>query len=95
VLGIEIATDPFNLRDGKPIFLNMGVHHAREWPSSEHSIEWVYDLLDNYGNEDRPTRLVRATRNIVIPVVNPDAFNISREAPAGPRRRTSPSSTTR
>ena len=34
VMGIEIATDVYNLRDGKPIFLNMGVHHAREWPSS-------------------------------------------------------------
>ena len=83
VIGIEIATDPYNIRDGKPIFLNMGAHHAREWPSSEHSIEWAYDLLDNYGNQDRTTRLVQATRNIVIPVVNPDGFNISREAPAG------------
>ena len=50
VMGIEIATDAYNLRDGKPIFLNMGVHHAREWPSSEHALEWAYDLLTNYGS---------------------------------------------
>jgi murein tripeptide amidase MpaA len=84
VQGIEIATNPYNLRDGKPIFLNMGTHHAREWPSAEHSLEWAYDLLTNYGNQARTTRLVRATRNIVIPVVNPDGFNISREAPDVP-----------
>ena len=32
----------------------------------------------------RTHRLVKATRNIVIPVVNPDGFNISREAPDAP-----------
>ena len=84
VVGIEIATDPYNLRDGKPIFANMGTHHAREWPSAEHAMEWAYDLLTNYREEARTTRLVRATRNVVIPVVNPDGFNISREAPDFP-----------
>ena len=83
VQGIEIANDPYNLRDGKPIFLQLGVHHAREWPSSEHALEWAYDLTNNYGNQARTTRLVRATRNIVVPIVNPDGFNISRSAPAG------------
>lgn len=84
VQGIEIALDPYNLRDGKPIFLNMGVHHAREWPASEHSMEWAYDLINNYGNQARTTRLIRATRNIVVPIVNPDGFNVSRSAPDFP-----------
>lgn len=84
VVGIEIATDPYNLKDGKPIFANIGTHHAREWPSAEHTLEWAYDLLTNYGKQARTTRLVKATRNIVIPVVNPDGFNISREAPDFP-----------
>ena len=59
----------------------MGVHHAREWPSSEHAIEFAYDLLRNYGKDSRTTQLVQTTRTIVVPVVNPDGFNISREAP--------------
>jgi murein tripeptide amidase MpaA len=80
VNGIEIARNAAFVNDGKPIFLNMGVHHAREWPSSEHAIEWAYDLLTNYGSSDRTTRLVNATRNIVVPIVNVDGFNISREA---------------
>ena len=49
MVGIEIARHPYDIDDGKPIFLNMGVHHAREWPAAEHSLEWAYDLLRNYG----------------------------------------------
>jgi hypothetical protein len=80
VTGLEIAVDAAKTADGKPVFLNMGVHHAREWPSAEHAMEWAYDLLTNYGHQSRTTRLVRASRNIVIPVVNPDGFVVSREA---------------
>jgi len=80
VNGIEITTNAQDTGDGKPIFLNMGEHHAREWPSSEHSLEFAYDLLRNYGRDSRTTQLVKTTRTIVVPVVNPDGFNISREA---------------
>ena len=59
VNGIEISTNAQNTADGKPIFLMMGVHHAREWPSSEHTIEFAYDLLRNYGTNARTTDLVR------------------------------------
>jgi hypothetical protein len=80
VNGIEISTGAQNTADGKPVFLIMGLHHAREWPSSELTMEFAYDLLRNYGRDERTTRLVQQTRTIVVPVVNPDGFNISREA---------------
>jgi Zinc carboxypeptidase len=80
VNGLEISTGAQNTADGKPVFLIMGVHHAREWPSSEHTIEFAYDLLRSYGGDARTTRLLQQTRTIVVPVVNPDGFNISREA---------------
>ena len=79
VNGIEITQNP-NAQDGKAIFLQLGVHHAREWPSSEHAIEFAYDLLTNYGTSSRTTDLVNTTRTIVVPIVNPDGFNLSREA---------------
>jgi hypothetical protein len=81
VEGIEIATNVGSKTDGRPVFLQMGAHHAREWPSAEHAMEWAYQLIRGYqkGNP-RPTDLVRRTRTIVVPVVNPDGFNISREA---------------
>jgi hypothetical protein len=80
VEGIEIATNP-NARDGRPVFLQLGVHHAREWPSGEHAMEWAYELITGYRRGDaRVKRLVSTTRTIVVPIVNPDGFNASREA---------------
>ena len=80
VEGIEITTNP-NARDGKPVFLHMGVHHAREWPSGEHTMEWAYELINGYkSNNARVKPLVENTRTIIIPIVNPDGFNASREA---------------
>ncbi|HWM10103.1 MAG TPA: M14 family zinc carboxypeptidase, partial [Solirubrobacteraceae bacterium] len=80
VEGIEITADP-GARDGKPVFLQLGAHHAREWPSAEHAIEWAYELILGYRRGDVQTRrLVETTRTIVVPVVNPDGFNASREA---------------
>ena len=83
VVGIEITRRPNNLEDGKPIFINMGTHHAREWPSAEHTIEFAYDLVRNYGRSVRTTRLVDRARTIFVPVINPDGFNVSREADPG------------
>ena len=80
VLGVEIARD-VNVDRGQPVFLQLGIHHAREWPSGEHALEWAYDLVDGYGRDAEITRLVDATRNIVVPVVNPDGFELSREWP--------------
>jgi hypothetical protein len=83
IVGIEITRDPL-AQDGKPIFLNIGTHHAREWPSAEHPLEFAYDLLTHYGTDPRATRLVDDARTIVVPVVNPDGFNVSREAQSVP-----------
>jgi Zinc carboxypeptidase len=80
VEGIELATNP-NARDGRPVFVQLGVHHAREWPSGEHAMEWAYELITKYRRGDaRAKRLLSTTRTIVVPIVNPDGFNASREA---------------
>ena len=80
VHGIEITRNAANVADGKPVFLLMGLHHAREWPSGEHALEFAYDLVATYASSQRTNRLVSAARTIVVPVVNPDGFTISREA---------------
>jgi len=80
VFGIEITTD-VEKQDGKPAFLNMGVHHAREWPSGEHAMEWAYELINGYKAKDpRIVKIVEQSRNIVVPIVNPDGFDASRSA---------------
>ena len=79
VHGIEI-TQNVNAPDGKPVFFQMGVHHAREWPSAEMPMEFATDLVKNYGKNARITGLVNRVRTIVVPVINPDGYNLSREA---------------
>ena len=60
----------------------MGVHHAREWPSGEHAMEWAFELVRRLRRDDAQiTSLVKQVRTIVIPIVNVDGFNLSREAP--------------
>ena len=51
VLGIEI-TENVNRNDGKPAFFNMGVHHAREWPAGELTMEWALELINGYKKGD-------------------------------------------
>ena len=76
--GVEI-TQNVNASDGKPVFFQMGVHHAREWPSAEMPMEFATDLVKSYGKNARITNLVNRVRTIVVPVINPDGYNLSRE----------------
>jgi hypothetical protein len=80
VQGIEITRD-VEASDGKPVFLQLGAHHAREWPSAEHAMEWAFELVRGYGRDPQITDLMGKVRTIVVPVVNPDGFNLTREAP--------------
>ncbi|MGX7826757.1 M14 family zinc carboxypeptidase [Actinokineospora sp. 24-640] len=80
VLGVEIAADVHNLADGKAVSFTMGIHHAREWPAGEHAMEWAHELVNGYRADARIRSLVGKTRSIVVPIVNPDGFSVSREA---------------
>lgn len=79
VLALEIADD-VHASDGRPTFYNDGLTHAREWPAGEVVIMWAFDLLEN---QDDPAnrRFLQRSRNLVVPVVNPDGFHHSREFP--------------
>ncbi|PPK97934.1 zinc carboxypeptidase [Kineococcus xinjiangensis] len=76
VRGVEI-TENAAATDGKPVFLLMGLHHVREWPGGEHAVEFAFDLAQNYGQDERITRLLRSARVVVVPVVNPDGYATS------------------
>lgn len=80
VHGIEITRNAGNVRDGKPVFLMMGAHHAREWPTGEHTLEFGYDLLENYSTSRRARLIVNQSRTILVPIVNVDGYHVSREA---------------
>jgi hypothetical protein len=79
ILGVEISEN-VGARDGKPTFLMLGLHHAREWPSGEHAMEFAVDLVKSYtGGNARVRGLLAKTRVVVVPVVNPDGFEQSRK----------------
>ena len=85
--GVEIA-NRVNRSDGRPVFVNVGIHHAREWPSGEFPIEFAIDLVDSFnGGDPRVTSLLRRVRVVIVPVVNPDGFIVSRDTAAGEFRR--------
>ncbi len=78
VHGLEIARRVRTAQDGRPTLLMVGLHHAREWPSGEHTMEFAHDLVNGFGSDRRITRLLRKVRVVVVPVVNVDGFDLSR-----------------
>ena len=63
---------------GKPSFFLSGVHHAREWPTVEFTMEFINDLLANDGTDPRITALLEKGRVIAVPMQNPDGYDVSR-----------------
>ncbi|HEX8086744.1 MAG TPA: M14 family zinc carboxypeptidase [Solirubrobacteraceae bacterium] len=78
IAGVEIAKDVERTDDGRPVAAFFGLHHAREWPSGEVNMEFALDLVNNYGTDPRITALLDRVRVIIVPVVNPDGFLVSR-----------------
>ena len=79
IYGIEVAEN-VSARDGRPTFVLLGLHHAREWPSGEHAMEFAIDMVNGYQSGDpRRTSLLQRGRLVVVPVVNVDGFQLSYE----------------
>lgn len=78
IVGIEIARN-VQRSDARPVLLLTGLHHAREWPSGEMTMEWATDLVHALGRRDpQVSGLLDRARVIAVPVVNPDGFFLSR-----------------
>ncbi len=80
VYGVEIAT---NVRavDGRPTFYVDGIHHAREWPAGEFPMIFAHHLVESYDKNATVRKLLGRVRVVVVPIVNPDGFDYSRESP--------------
>ena len=77
IWGVEISHD-VHTDSGKPVFLNTGVHHAREWPTAEFVLEFATEALQLDGKDPQITELLERGKLISVPVVNPDGYDISR-----------------
>jgi murein tripeptide amidase MpaA len=84
IQGVEIAKDVEADDDGRPVYLNMALHHAREWPGGEFTMEYAIDLAERYGSDPEVTELLDNVRVVLIPVVNVDGFIASRSFGTSP-----------
>ena len=78
--GVEIAANVNRPEDGRPVYFIVGVHHAREWPAAEVPLEFAYLLAQGYGSDPQITELLKKVRVVIVPILNKDGFNASREA---------------
>jgi carboxypeptidase T len=77
IWGVRISHDVHDAR-GKPVFLNTGVHHAREWPTAEFVLEFAWELLQRDRRDPQISALLERGEVIAVPVVNPDGYDVSR-----------------
>jgi hypothetical protein len=77
IYGVEVSTNVAQ-NVGKPAFLLTGAHHAREWPTPEFTMEFIWDLLLNYASDADAKNLLGNGKLIAVPVVNVDGYDLSR-----------------
>lgn len=61
-------------------FVITGCHHAREWMSVEIPLHVGHELLDNYDTDPAARNRVDNTETWIVPVVNPDGYEYSRNS---------------
>jgi hypothetical protein len=78
--GIEMAYDVARTDDGRPTHIEVGLHHVREWPSGEVTMEYGFTLAKGAGHDARVDKLLTGERTFVIPVINPDGLEATQMA---------------
>ncbi|OZG72311.1 carboxypeptidase [Hahella sp. CCB-MM4] len=58
----------------KPEVLYVATHHAREWVATQMAMRYLKYLLENYGKDERVTKLLDTVDQWVMPVGNPDGY---------------------
>jgi hypothetical protein len=79
VFGLEIAAR-VGRNDGRPTLYVDGVHHARECPAAEYPMIFAHHLAEGFGRNREITSLLKRLRVVIVPVVNADGFDYSRES---------------
>ncbi|WP_205698207.1 M14 family zinc carboxypeptidase [Conexibacter sp. SYSU D00693] len=80
IRGVEISQDVGRTDDGKPVFVVLAAHHAREWPSAEAALEFALDLVQRHDAGDARVRAILAAERVyVVPIINVDGYAVSRD----------------
>jgi hypothetical protein len=78
--GVEIARNVNATDDGRPTHVEMGLHHVREWPSGEVTIEYGMLLAQKAEHDKRIDTLLDGERTFIFPVINPDGLEVTQMA---------------
>ena len=84
IQALEISENVQNGDDGRPVLFINGIHHAREWPAAEATMEFAHELVKGYGTNPRITKIMRDTRVVVQPLTNLDGFQVARSTVEDP-----------
>ena len=76
---MRITDKPEEEEPGEPMFKYVANMHGNEAVGRQMLIYLIAFLLENYGREERITKLVNSTDIHIMPSMNPDGFYISRE----------------
>ena len=70
---LEISDNP-GVDEGEPGVVFMALHHAREWPGVEITLNLINILTSQYNTNTTIKNLVDNRRLFVVPCVNPDGY---------------------
>ena len=82
LMGVELSDNVGARDDGKPTYFVMGTHHAREWPAGEIAMEYAWYLAKGFGSDEAITDVLRRERIVIVPIINPDGYVVSRTTPS-------------
>jgi len=72
--GLKISDNPRINESDEIDILYLGLHHAREWMTTEMMMWMIEHILADYGTNSTITNLVNNREIWMFPVVNPDGF---------------------
>lgn len=82
ILAVKVTKDARRTGDGdRPAVLYMSNQHAREWITPEMTRRLFHHYLDNYGKDERITRLVDRTELWFLLSANPDGYDYTFQGP--------------
>ncbi|MFH9737728.1 M14 family zinc carboxypeptidase [Streptomyces roseolus] len=83
ILAVKVSKGAGKTRDGaKPATLYVSNQHAREWITPEMTRRLLHHYLDNYGTDERITRIVDSTELWFVLSANPDGYDFTHADPA-------------
>lgn len=80
---MQITDKPLEREPGEPMFKYVANMHGNEVIGRQVLIYFIAYLLENYGRDERITKLINNTDIFIMPSLNPDGFKKSREGFCG------------